>query len=116
VDVNAHLTEIAAVGPGKGKQDGRTALHQAVYHGWTGMIRFLVENGADLNAKDRYGMTPMLMAMGDPEGRLFRQVGAGNADFRFRSPPPIENEKLSALLEELGAEPFTGTYRDRSGE
>jgi len=116
VDVNAALTEIAAIGPGKGKADGRTPLHHAVYLGWTNMIRFLVENGADIHAKDRYGMTPMLMAMGDPEGRLFRQVGAGNSDFRFRSPSPIENKKLSSLLLELGAEPFTGEFRDRSGE
>ena len=115
-DINAHLTEIAMIGPGKGKKDGRTALHHAVYLGWSNMIRLLVENGADLNAKDRYGMTPMLMAMGDPEGRLFRQVGAGNSDYRFRSPPPLENQKLSGLLLELGAEPFTGTFRDRSGE
>jgi len=116
VNVNAALTEIAAIGPGKGKQDGRTGLHHAVYLGWSNMIRFLADNGADLDAKDRYGMTPMLMAMGDPEGRLFRQVGAGNSDFRFRSPPPIENKKLSSLLLELGAKPFTGKFRDRSGE
>ncbi len=116
VDVSAALTETAAVGPGKGKIDGRTPLHHAVYLGWSNMIRFLVENGANIEAKDRYGMTPMLMAMGDPEGRLFRQIGAGNSDFRFRSPPPIENKKLSSLLLELGAEPFTGEFRDRSGE
>jgi hypothetical protein len=116
VDVSAYLTERIKVGPGKDKPDGRTALHHAVYLQWPGMIRFLVENGADIEAKDRYGMTPMLMAMGDPEGRLHRQVGAGNSDYRFRTPPPIENKRLSALLTELGAEPFTGTYRDRSGE
>jgi ankyrin repeat protein len=116
VNVNASLTEIAAVGPSKGRADGRTPLHHAVYLGWQNMIRFLVENGVNIHAKDRYGMTPMLMAMGDPEGRLFRQIGAGNSDFRFRSPPPIENRKLSALLLELGAEPFTGEFRDRSGE
>ena len=115
-DINAHLTDLAAVGPGKGVEDGRTALHHAVYLGWTNMIRILVENGANLNARDRYGMTPMLMAMGDPEGRLYRQIGSGNSDSRFRSPPPIENKKLSSLLVELGAEPFTGTFRDRSGE
>ena len=115
-DINSPLTEIAAVGPGMGKQDGRTALHHAVYLGWSDMIRFLVENDADIHAKDRYGMTPMLIAMGDPEGRYYRQIGSGNSDSRFRSPPPIENKKLSSLLMELGAEPFTGTFRDRSGE
>ena len=107
VDVSAYLTEQIKVGPGRDKPDGRTALHHAVYLQWPDMIRFLVENGADIEAKDRYGMTPMLMAMGDPEGRLHRQVGAGNSDYRFRTPPPIENKKLSSLLIELGAEAFT---------
>ncbi len=116
IDVSAHLTERIRIGPGRDKPDGRTALHHAVYLQWSDMIRFLVESGADIEARDRYGMTPMLMAMGDPEGRLHRQVGAGNSDARFRTPPPIENKRLSSLLLELGAEPFTGTYRDRSGE
>jgi len=115
-DINGYLTDIAAVGPGKGMEDGRTALHHAVYLGWTDMIKFLVKNGANLHAKDRYGMTPMLIAMGDPEGRLYRNIGVGNSDSRFRTPPPIESKKLSSLLLELGAEPYTGTYRDRSGE
>ncbi|MGY8814904.1 MAG: ankyrin repeat domain-containing protein [Gammaproteobacteria bacterium] len=115
-DINVYLTDIAAVGPGKGMEDGRTALHHAVYLGWTDMIKFLVKNGANIHAKDRYGMTPMLIAMGDPEGRLYRNIGSGNSDSRFRTPPPIESKKLSSLLLELGAEPFTGTFRDRSGE
>jgi uncharacterized protein len=115
-DINGKLTDLAMVGPGKNKEDGRTSLHQAVYLGWTDMIKFLVKNGANIHAKDRYGMTPMLIAMGDPEGRLYRNIGSGNSDSRFRTPPPIESNKLSSLLLELGAEPFTGSYRDRSGE
>ena len=51
--------------PAKGKEDGRID-----------MIRFLVEHGADINAKDRYGMTSLQIALGDPEGRYARQIGA----------------------------------------
>jgi len=113
-DVNQYLTERALGGPAKNKEDGRTAIHAAAYLGWNDMISFLVKNGADVNAKDRYGMTPLMIALGDPEGRYHRQVGAGNYDFRFRS--PAGDKKTAELLLELGAEPFTGEFRDRSGE
>lgn len=115
-DVNARLTELAVDGPGKGKQDGRTALHAAVHLGWTDMIRFLADNGADLNAKDRYGMTPIKLAMGDPEGLYYRNIGSGNYDERYRRPAFEGNEKVTGLLLDLGAEPFAGKRRDRSGE
>lgn len=115
-DVNAKLTEVAVDGPGKNQQDGRTALHAAVYLGWTDMIRFLVENGADVNVKDRYGMTPIKLAMGDPEGLYYRNIGAGNYDERYRRPAFEGNQKVTDLLLKLGAAPFTGKRRDRSGE
>jgi ankyrin repeat protein len=115
-NVNDYLTAKAPDGPAKDKADGRTALHFAAGLGWPQMIRLLVENGADLNAKDRYGMTPLQIALGDPEGRYFRQIGgiAYNSDERYRGSGM--NKKLADLLLELGAEPFTGVFRDRSGE
>ncbi len=115
-DVNAKLTELAEDGPGKNKQDGRTAMYAAVHLGWTDVIKFLAENGADINAKDRYGMTPIKLAMGDPEGLYYRNVGSGNYDERYRRPAFEGNQKVTELLLQLGAEPFTGKYRDRSGE
>lgn len=115
-DVNAKLTEIAADGPARNQEDGRTALHAAVYLGWTDMIRFLIENGADINIKDRYGMTPIKLALGDPEGLYYRNIGAGNYDERYRRPAFEGNQKVTDLLLELGAQPFTGKRRDRSGE
>ena len=115
-DVNDHLTEIAPDGPAKGMEDGRTALHFAVSLGWTEMIRFLVEHGADIEAKDRYGMTPLMLAMGDPMGLYHRQVGEGNYDDQYRRPNPLGNKKVTELLLQLGAEPYTGKFRDTSGE
>jgi ankyrin repeat protein len=117
--VNDRLTHRAEDGPAKGVEDGRTALHFAVYRGWKEMVRFLVEEGADINAGDRYGMTPLMIALGDPEGRYYRQIGEGDYDHRFRRPGVTPgtgaNEEMAELLLSLGAEPFTGQYVDSSG-
>ena len=117
-NVDDRLTEIAADGPAKGIADGRTALHFAANLGWSEVVQFLVQEGAKINARDRYGMTPLTIALGDPEGRYYRQVGDGNYDGRFRKLDPTVNgdEQLAKLLVSLGANPYTGEYRDRSGE
>ncbi len=94
--------------------DGRTALHGAVFLGAMPVIRQLVEKGADLEAKDRYGQTPLSMALGDPEGLVYRQFPGGRYDNRFRQMRP--QKQVAELLLELGAKPFAGEYRDRSGE
>lgn len=94
------------------KDDGRTALHAAVVLGWQEMVRFLVKNGASLTAKDTYGQTALTIAMGDPEDRIYRPLRGGNNDDRFRV--PRENKRMTALLLELGAPPFTGKYADKS--
>jgi hypothetical protein len=41
-----------------------TALHGAAGHGFTAFVRFLAENGADLQAKDANGRTPLDLAKG----------------------------------------------------
>jgi hypothetical protein len=94
--------------------DGRAPLHAAAFHGWNEVIRFLVEKGAHIDAKDMYGETPLSIAMGDPEGLLYRQRGNGRGDERFRN--PRERKDTVALLLKLGAAPFKGKVRDRSGE
>jgi ankyrin len=43
---------------------GLTPLHEAARWGWNDVVRFLVEHGADLQAKDSRGMTPVDSAMG----------------------------------------------------
>jgi hypothetical protein len=42
----------------------QTALHGAAEHGFDKFIEFLVANGADLNAKDSAGRTPLQVARG----------------------------------------------------
>jgi ankyrin repeat protein len=97
-------------------REGRTALHAAAFLGDREMIRFLVEKGADLEAKDLYGQTPLSIALGDPEGLIYRQLPGDAHDYRFRQPRPGGQKEIAELLLELGARPFTGKYRDRSGE
>ena len=117
--INDRLIHLAEDGPKKGVVDGRTALHFATYRGWKKMVEFLVEQGADINAADRYGMTPLMIALGDPEGRYYRQIGDGDYDHRYRRPGVTPgtgaNEEMAELLLSLGAEPFTGKYFDASG-
>lgn len=120
-DVNARLTEIVPGGPGRGKEDGRTALHFAAYFRWPDMIRFLAEHGADLDAEDRYGVTPLMLALGDPEGRLAQNVGEFNNDHRYRRPGGSRqstgsgSNEIAELLLELGATPCTCKEMDLTG-
>ncbi len=117
--VNDYLTDRILGGPGRDREDMRTALHFASYLGWKDLIAFLADQGANLEAEDRYGATPLMIALGDPEGRYYRQVGDGNYDLRFRRPGPTpgtgENVEVANLLLALGAKPFEGEYRDSSG-
>jgi hypothetical protein len=41
-----------------------TALHGAAERGYTPIVKFLAEHGADLQAKDAYGRTPLDVAKG----------------------------------------------------
>ena len=43
---------------------GETALHGAASRGADTIVQFLVEHGADLNAKTKQGFTPIDIAMG----------------------------------------------------
>ncbi len=112
VDINWQLTENDAKnGPGAGKIDGRNIMHFAVTLGWPDMIRFLADLGIDLDHTDRYGMTPLMIAMGDPEARYYRNIPVGRYDDRYRRPGP--NKKIEELLLEIGAAPFTGKIVDK---
>ena len=110
-DVNAKLIDNRTVnGPGTGKNDGRTTLHFAVTLAWKNMVKFLAEQGADLDAEDRYGMTAIMIALGDPESRYYRNVGVGRYDDRYRRTLGRHDQEIEKLLLDYGASPFTGTY------
>jgi ankyrin repeat protein len=69
----------------------RTALHGAAMKGFNPIVKFLVEHGADLYAKDANGRTPLDLAMGDYSEAFLRQAAE----------PQVETV---ALLKELIAE------------
>jgi ankyrin repeat protein len=66
----------------------QTALHGAAQRGFTAFVKFLAENGADLQAKDANGRTPLDLAKG---------VGVQGVRQATRDPFP----ETAALLESL---------------
>ena len=72
-----------------------TALHGAAYTGADGIVQFLVEKGAKLDVKDRFGQTPFSIASG--------QIGKYILDFQKKPFGP--HPSTIALLRKLGADP-----------
>jgi ankyrin repeat protein len=70
---------------------GQTPLHGAAFWGWNDLVQFLADGGAQLDAKDRRGMTPLDSAMGRAGGNGF---GGNRVDV---------HEDTAALLKKLMA-------------
>lgn len=51
------------VGASEGDYDKRTALHLACAEGHARVVMYLIKAGADVNATDRWGVTPIEDAM-----------------------------------------------------
>jgi ankyrin repeat protein len=69
----AAIQELLAGGANVDAADhhGRTALHGAAAWGWTEVVKFLIERGADPAARDRDGMSALDAALGKMrDGRL----------------------------------------------
>jgi uncharacterized protein len=52
----------------KGSRSEQTPLHGAAFWGWNDVVQFLLAHGADINAKDGQGHTPVDSAMGRAGG------------------------------------------------
>jgi ankyrin repeat protein len=68
----------------------RTALHGAAMKGFTSIVKFLAENGADLYAKDANGRTALDLAEGNYNEQFLRQAAE-------------PHEETAAVLRELMA-------------
>jgi uncharacterized protein len=87
--VSAALTlgsDINAVNP-----SGETALHIASAQGYSEVVTLLAERGADLNARNAKGLTPL--------GALLAKTATRNAD----APMPASRRRMVDLLRSLGA-------------
>jgi len=83
--------------------NGQTAMHAAALKGWNATIRFLAENGAELEPKDSDGKTPLDFANGNHRPQLVNAVNAPTNSF----------PETAKLLQEL-IEKATGSARSRA--
>lgn len=91
--------------------DGATALHRAAEWGSLGTARVLLARGADANAQDRRGRTPLALAAHDPSPRKEKPSPAlvdlllerGAALDVFTAAVLGRRDVLAALLDEDGA-------------
>ena len=59
---------------------GMYPLHIAAMQGYKEIVELLIAKGADLNTKDRYGMTPLDVVVDNPETTdLLRKHGSKTA-------------------------------------
>jgi ankyrin repeat protein len=65
-DVNAYSGDHTTNIPG----GGMTAMHGAAYTGSDSVIEYLASKGANVDAQDYFGMTPLSIAEGDPNGLM----------------------------------------------
>jgi ankyrin repeat protein len=80
---------------------GWTALHAAAYQGLNDVIETLASHGAKLDAKDRFGQTPLSIA--------YAVITKGMGDAYYQTPRVFRRDTADLLLK-LGATPL-----DRSG-
>ncbi len=83
---------------------GETALHAAVTHRYATVIQYLVDQGADVNARNRRGLTPLgLLARraGGEKPTASTAAGAASSGGAIGDEPAAE--RVGALLVKLGA-------------
>jgi uncharacterized protein len=86
-----------------GAENGQSALRGAITWGWGDVIQFLASKGADLNAPDTRGQTPLDAASGGGGGR------GGPAT------PTATQKEMATLLERLGAKHGQPTAAPQGG-
>ena len=80
-----------------GGQFGWTAVHSAAYMGLNDVIEYLAGKGADLDAKDEFGQTPLSIA----NTTLTKEVSSHG----YQAPRVIHRDTIDLLLK-LGATPL----------
>ena len=87
-----------------GTQAGDTALHSAAAMRYDTVIQFLVDHGAQVNAKNKRGLTPLGALLSSGRGGRGRGGAAADASGDDASGPSASTSTV-ALLRKLGATP-----------
>jgi hypothetical protein len=58
------MDDLLNLGVGDPRWDGMTALHGAVISNQPSLVQFLVDKGAQVDAKNRLGWTPLMITRG----------------------------------------------------
>jgi Ankyrin repeats (many copies) len=86
---------------------GDTALHAAVTHRYEAVIQYLVDHGADINARNKQGMTPLRLVearrVGGERPTASTVAGAANSGGAIGD-DEADSQRVAALLRQLGAE------------
>ncbi|MEO8052903.1 MAG: ankyrin repeat domain-containing protein, partial [Acidobacteriota bacterium] len=85
-------------------QVGDTALHSSAAWGYDTVVQFLADHGAELNAKNKSGLTA-LAVLSAPAKRKYQlaAASAGGGDVASEDPAQAKRLRTAALLRKLGA-------------
>ena len=86
-------------------QAGDTALHTAAAWGHATVVQFLADHGAQINAKNKAGLTPLtaLLAPAKRKYQLASAAAASGGDSASEDPAQAARLRTAALLRKLGA-------------
>ena len=96
--------------------NGRTALYGAASSGGNAIVQFLVEKGAKVNVKDKFGMTPWNLASGVLAPNVLNSdklnpIHPSTADLLVKlGAAPMTQEEANALGPVPSGRPQTGDY------
>ena len=121
VEANERAAALRALAEGRDvnerSADNTTALHWAVHHGDVELVRQLIERGADPNARNDYGVTPVaaagvegtfeiVKALLDNELSVsYAEVTAAHGHDAFLMPDPHYHAILRAYLNNIALTP-----------
>lgn len=87
-------------------QAGDTALHTSAAWGHEAVVQFLADHGAQINAKNKDGLTPLAVVLA-PAKKKYQLAGASAAasggDVASDDPARLAHQRTAALLRKLGA-------------